>query len=166
MKIRNTHQKSSKECFKQLRKVHSKTSALKYTFNKVADLMPCNLFKKKKIWRRCFSYKFSKTECWCHKLEQKLSITIVTRRTVKISWFLIGIWEKLKKNLVARLATFWKMKHIVYWISSKTPLRIHYRYMKEKNLSKSRSLAFYFIQKLCWRFLSKVVSTIFLLVCL
>ena len=32
---------------------------LKYLFNKVTDLMLCNSFKRKKVWHRCFSCKFS-----------------------------------------------------------------------------------------------------------
>ena len=104
--------------------------------------------------------------CWCQKLEQNLSIAIATRRTVNISWFLIGFWEKLKKLLLSRFAIILKMKDIVDWILCKTPLQIHYSYMKVNNLSKSPSLALFFIWKLCWTFLLKVVSTIFLLICL
>ena len=90
---------------------------------------------------------------------------------MNISWFLIRFWEKLKKIflLVPRLAIILLLhlefiKHVIYWILFKTPLQIHYRYTKMNNLSKSPSLALFFVCKLCW-FLLKVVSTIFLLVC-
>ena len=47
----------------------------------------------------------------------------------------------------------------------KIPLQIHYRNMKVNNLSKSPSLTLFFIWKLCSKFLLKVVTLIFLLVC-
>ena len=57
------------------------------------------------------------------------------------------------------------MKHIIYWILFKTPLPIRYKYMKVNNLSKFPSLALFFIWKMFWRFLLKVLSTVFVLVC-
>ena len=116
----------------------------------------------KEIYEDCLGFS------WWQKLEQKLSTAIATRRTAKISWFLIGIWEKLKNMFlsVSRLiATSWihEAYHLLNLLN--TPLQIHYRDMKVNNLSKSPSLALFFIWKLCWSFLLKVVITIFLLVC-
>ena len=63
------------------------------------------------------------------------------------------------------IATSWihEAYHLLNLLN--TPLQIHYRDMKVNNLSKSPSLALFFIWKLCWSFLLKVVITIFLLVC-
>ena len=47
----------------------------------------------------------------------------------------------------------------------KSPLQVHYRDMKVNHLSKSPSSALFFVWKLCWNFLLKVFTTIFLLVC-
>ena len=98
------------------------------------------------------------------------------KENCKNYWFLIEIWEKLKNIflLVSTLAIILLLhheliKHIIYSICSKLHYRyitdmIHYRDMKVNNLSKSPSLALLFIWKLCWSFLLKVVTTIFLLV--
>ena len=85
---------------------------------------------------------------WWQKLKQKLSTAIAARRTVKISWSLIGFWEKLKK--IAQTGDHFMlhlefMKHIIYWLLSKTPIQTYYRDMKVNNLSTSPSLALFFI---------------------
>ena len=99
----------------------------------------------KEIYEDCLGFS------WWQKLEQKLSTAIATRRTAKISWFLIGIWEKLKNMFlsVSRLiATSWihEAYHLLNLLN--TPLQIHYRDMKVNNLSKSPSLALFFHLKI------------------
>ena len=46
-----------------------------------------------------------------------------------------------------------------------TPLQIYYGDMNLNNLSSYSSLALLFVWKLCWSFLLKVVTTIFVLIC-
>ena len=87
--------------------------------------------------------------------------------------FLISDWvlRKVEENFPFSsqtcdhfFATSWI--HEAYHLLNlfKTPLQIHYRYMKVNNLSISPSLALFFIWKLCCRFLFLVLSTIFVLV--
>ena len=108
---------------------------------------------------------------WWRKLDQKLSTAIIQgelRRFFDFYWNLGKVEEHFPFSVQTSdhfIAISWihEAHHLLNLFS--TPLQLHNRNMKVNDLSKSPSLALFFISKLWWSFLSKVFTTIFLQVC-